>query len=196
MIEINLSTKGKEQDLTNIAGINFSLINVRYVVFGLILLFSIEPIIDVFYDSDINKINMKTQQITNENRKETAKLRQYDSVKEQVKELDEQSEKLKAKINIVKKIVEMRQNPFNVLKYIAENTPENVWLIDLEIDKQNLKLTGYSTSWKSIGDFIENLKSSIFFNGSVSYNKPESLKQEFDKKRVETFEISTKIVGF
>ena len=196
MIEINLSTKGKDTDLSNVGGINFSLINVRYLLFGLGLLLIIEPAISFFYDTEIEFLSVKAQELTSQNRKKTAELRQFDSVKDQVRELDEQQEKLKAKINIVKKIVDMRKNPFNILKYIAENTPKNVWLTDLEIDKKELKLIGYSTSWKSIGDFIENLKTSIFFNGSVAYDKPKSLKEEVGKQKVENFEITTEIVGF
>lgn len=196
MIEINLITKGKETDLSNIGGINFSLINLKYVVVAIILVFTLRPIIDILYGADIKSKELKITELRKTVREKENELRQYDSVKQQVKELDEQQTKLKAKIDVVKKIVEMRKNPFNVLKYIAENTPANVWVIDLTLEAGELQLMGYSTSWKAIGDYIENLKTSIFFNGNVTYEKPSELKEEFNKKRVETFKIKTKLVGF
>lgn len=196
MIEINLSTKGKENDLTNVGGINLSLLNVKFLFLGLVLVYALEPIIDIFYQGDIDANNALIKENKTKHQQLVKELRKYDSVKNQVEELEEQRKKLKAKINVVREIVEMRQNPFAVMKYVAENTPPNVWLVDLEIDKRDIKLTGYSTSWKSIGDYIENLKSSIFFNGSVSYSKPEGLKSKLNKKRVESFEITTQIVGF
>ena len=103
---------------------------------------------------------------------------------------------MKAKITVIKKIIDKRRNPFNVLKYISENTPDDVWLTELELDNEKIKLLGYSTSWKSIADFIENIKSSIFFNGNVSYNKPEGATDKIKNRRVESFEITTEIVGF
>lgn len=196
MIEINLSTSGKDKDITNFGGINLSLLNVRYVFMGVALIYTVGPIINLIYDGEIQVYQNKAKSIQEEERKKTKELRNYDSIKKQVKELEEQERRLKSKVNIVKEIVDMRQNPFSVLVYIAENTPKNVWLIELELEGNRLKLLGYSTSWKSIGDFIENLKSSIFFNGSVSYNKPDGLDAKIDKKRVESFEITTQIVGF
>ena len=196
MIEINLSTKSKENDLSKVGGINLSLINVKYVVLGFVLLYGLEPLTDLLYEGEIDGINRKNKTIKSQLRKKGTELRSFDKIKNQVNELNEQQKKLKAKINVVKEIVEMRQNPFNVMKYVAENTPDNVWLVEFELNKTELKLIGYSTSWKSIGDFIENLKSSIFFNGDVSYSKPPSLKTEINKKRVESFQITTKIVGF
>ena len=196
MIEINLSTKGKEQDLTNLGGLNLSLVNVKMLFIGLVLIYTLEPVIDIVFGSEIEFNEKEVVRLRAEHKNKASELRKYDEVKRQVKELDEQQKKLKAKISVVRDIVDMRQNPFNVMKYIAENTPKDVWLIELELNKKKLTLVGYSSSWKSIGDFIENLKSSIFFNGSVSYNKPENLKGEFDKKRVETFQITTEIVSF
>jgi hypothetical protein len=196
MIEINLSTQGKNKDLTKIGGINLSLLNIKYIVIGLIMIYTIEPVIDIFYGADIKNMEIQTKEIKKKQRKLSVELRKYDSVKQQVKDLDEQQTKLKAKINIVKKIVDIRKNPFNVLKYIAENTPSNVWLKEIEISDNKLKLVGYSVSWKSIGDFINNLKTSIFFNGNVGYIKPSGMDEEFNKQSVEPFVISTEIVGF
>lgn len=195
MIEINLSTKGKE-DISNFGGINWSLVNVKFSLLGIVLLYLLPFVISSYFESDITLYENEQKELVKENRTKLSELRKYDSIKDQVRELEEQQEALKAKITVIKKIIDKRRNPFNVLKYISENTPDDVWLTELELDNEKIKLLGYSTSWKSIADFIENIKSSIFFNGNVSYNKPEGATDKIKNRRVESFEITTEIVGF
>lgn len=195
MIEINLSTKGKE-DISNFGGINWSLVNVKFSLLGIVLLYLLPYVISSYFESDITLYENEQKELVKENRTKLSELRKYDSIKDQVRELEEQQEALKAKITVIKKIIDKRRNPFNVLKYISENTPDDVWLTELELDNEKIKLLGYSTSWKSIADFIENIKSSIFFNGNVSYNKPEGATDKIKNRRVESFEITTEIVGF
>lgn len=196
MIEINLTPGEKQKDFTKIAGMNLSLINVKLLVPFFLLVYLVEPVIDAFYVDEIASIEAKTIAGKKKLREMTAELRGYDVVKKQVKELNIQEKNLATKIKIVKEIVEKRQNPFKVLKYIADNTPKDVWIVELEIDDRDLKLVGYSKSWKSIGFFIDNLRNSIFFNGTANYIKPEALKEEIANTRVETFEITTSIVSF
>lgn len=196
MIEINLTPGEKQTDLTKVAGINLSLINIRLLIPCLIAIYIVEPIIDAFYLEDIKTLETKTTNDRTKLRKLSTELKRYDAVKKQVQELNNQEKTLQTKIKIVREIVQRRQNPFKVLKYIADNTPDDVWVVELEIDDKNLKLLGYSKSWKSIGTFIENLKNSIFFNGNVNYIKPDGMSQEISKQRVETFEITTNIVSF
>ena len=72
--------------------------------------------------------------------------------------MNEQEKQLAEKIQVVKEIVDKRQNPFKVLKYIAENIPKDVWLLELELDDKRLKLVGYSKSWNSIKYNMEVLR--------------------------------------
>jgi Tfp pilus assembly protein PilN len=160
------------------------------------LIYLVEPGVDAFYVDEITALETKTMSDKKKLRELRTELRGYDAVKKQVKELNIQEKNLATKIKIVKEIVEKRQNPFKVLKYIADNTPKDVWIVELEIDDRDLKIIGYSKSWKSIGFFIDNLRNSIFFNGTANYIKPEAMEEEISKQRVETFEITTSIVSF
>lgn len=196
MIKINLAPGERSKDFTKIGGIDLSLINIKLLLPFILAVYIVEPIVDSFYLDDIKIVEEKMKATRKKTGLLRDSLRGYDSVKKQVKELNAQEKKLTSKIRVVREIVNKRQNPFKVLKYIAENTPKDIWVVELEIDGKNLKLVGYSKSWKSIGDFIENLKVSIFLNGSVNYIKPATLKKEFEKNRVESFEITTGIVSF
>jgi Tfp pilus assembly protein PilN len=196
MIEINLTPGEKQKDFTKIAGINLSLINFKLLIPFLLLVYIVEPVVDAFYVDEIQTVEANTLADKKKLRELRTELRSYDEVKKQVKELNIQEKNLATKIKVVKEIVDKRQNPFKILKYIADNTPEDVWIIELEVDDKDVKIVGYSKSWKSIGFFIDNLRNSIFFNGTANYIKPEAVESEYSNQRVETFEITTRIVSF
>ena len=195
MIEINLTPSEKQQDFTKIAGINLSLINVRLTVIFIVILYAINPVIDQFYSGSILKMEERFSNDQKNRKKLLGQLRKYDVIKKQVEDLNNQEKELANKIKIVKEIVDKRSNPFPALKYIANNTPNNVWVTELEIDDNNVKIVGYSRNWKSIGIFIENLKTSIFFDGNINYNKPIGVSEEISGIKVESFELKFKLVG-
>ncbi len=196
MIEINLSPRSKDNKLENLGGFNLSLINVKLTVFAFICLYAIDPFVSDYYETELAKIKTKQKTIKKKQRNITKKLRQLDDVKKQVEDLNKQETSLAKKINVVKKIVDKRQNPFKVLKYITDNIPADVWLTEVEVDDRNIKIIGFSRSWKSIGKFLQNLKSSIFFESNMSFDKPLGLETEYQGQRIEAFEIKTTVVRF
>ncbi len=196
MIEVNLSPKVSEGSLTKLGGINLSLINVKLLVIGIVLVYAIEPLVGSIYDDQIVTKENQTVSLNKQIRKLRGEISSKNAIKERVEKLKDTERQLRSKITIVKQIVDKRQNPYLVLKYIAENTPEEVWVEDLEIEDRKVTIIGYSKSWKKIGEFIENLKSSIFFDGNVNFSKPEGLKNTFNSNRVETYKIITNIVAF
>ena len=55
-------------------------------------------------------------------------------------------------------------------------------------------MTGQSQSFKKLGDFIENLKSSIFFDGNINYTRPEGVDDTINGIRVEPFKLEALIM--
>jgi hypothetical protein len=196
MIEVNLSPNQTQQDFTKIGPINLSMINPVFLVIGIVIFTFTEGQVEDFFQSDIDKLNSEYNITKKKLSTLRNELRSYDSIKKQVEELNKQEKNLASKIGIVKKIVDKRQNPFRVLKYVAEKTPKDVWIIELELDDKNLKIKGFSKTWASIGSFIEELKQSIHFDGAINYTKPPDMKPEFKGNRVETFEITTVVTNF
>lgn len=196
MIEINLIPGSSGQNLENIGGFNFSLINVKLVVFSIIALYGVEVIVASYFDGELDELKAQQSALVSEQRGVSTKLRALADVKKQVENLNKQEAILAKRIDVVKEIVEKRQNPFKVLKYIAENTPKEIWLDEIVLDDRSLKLVGSSKSWKSIGEFLQNLKTSIFFDTNVSYVKPEGVVETFKGQRVEAFEINANVVRF
>ena len=196
MIEINLSPKGSGANLDNIGGFNLSLLNVKLVVLSIIALYGIEMFVESYFEGELSQLEAQQLAITNEQRSVATKLRALANIKKQVEDLNKQEAVLAKRIEVVKEIVGKRQNPFKVLKYVAENTPKDIWLDEVELDNNKLLLKGNSKSWKSIGEFLQNLKTSIFFNTNVTYKKPSGAPEVFKGQRVEAFEIEATVVRF
>lgn len=193
MIEVNLSPVQVRQDYTKVGPINLSLINPIYFSVAIIAMYMVEGLIDGYFNDDIKTLETEYRTQSNELKKLRDELREYDNVKKQVQELNDKSKELQSKIGIIKKIVDKRQNPFYVLKYIAEKTPDEIWINELEITDENVRIVGYSKSFFGISKFQEELRQSIHFNGSVQYNKPQTLESEYKGIRVEAFELSTTV---
>lgn len=196
MIEINLSPNQTQQDYTKIGPINLSMINPFFLIGSIIILYIIEPQVENLFEDDLKRMNTEFVQSKKKLSTLRSELTTYDNIKKQVEELNQQERNLASKIDIVKKIVDKRQNPFRVLRYIAEKTPKDVWIIEMELDDKALRIKGYSKTWASIGSFIEELKQSIHFDGAINYAKPPDLLPEFKGNRVETFEITTTVTNF
>ena len=194
MIEVNLVPGAKKDGATKVAGIDVGLINIKMVVISIILLYSYEAAIDFVYGDQVAVLEEQARENNKKHRELSSELAKNQAIKDKVKVLDAQEATLASKISVVKEIVDKRSNPFEVLKYIAENTPDYVWLHELEIENNKLTMTGQSKSFKKLGDFIENLKNSIFFDGNINYTKPENIKSSINGIRVEPFKLQAQIV--
>ncbi len=195
-IKVNLLPSDRRANFTEFGGIKLNLINLKLLIPFFLAVYLIEPVVESIYSGDIERFKKASTSNKSKLRKLKNESRKYDSIKKQVKQLNEQEKQLAEKIKVVKEIVDKRQNPFKVLRYIAENIPKDVWLVELELDDKRLKLVGYSKSWKSIGQFIENLKTSIFFNGNVNYTRPSNLNADDGQQKFEPYEITTNVVSF
>lgn len=196
MIEINLSPVAKAQDFTKIGPINLSMINLPLLVISIFIYTFGEGLVEGYFTDDIEKTEKMFQIKNKEYRTLSQELKSYDEVKLKVQQLEDQERILSEKIGIVQKIVDKRQNPYRVLKYIAEKTPKAVWITELEIDDKNLRIKGYSKTWEAIGNLIEELKASTHLSGGVNFSRPEDLGAQYNGVRVETFELSTTVTNF
>lgn len=194
MIEINLLTGKKEGGLAAI-GFDPSKINVKMLVVAFLVLWVPEPFLVEMWDSEIAKVAEKNSALKKEYFKYKKRVKSMQSIEEQVKALKEQERKLARKLEVVKEIINKRQNPFKVFFYLSNNIPKDVWLTEMELSDKTLTMTGYSRSWKSIGKFLENLKNSIFFDKNIQYEQPAS-EGNTDNQRIEAFTIVAKIARF
>lgn len=195
MIELNLSPSKKSGGIANVAGIDLSHINVKMMVVALLIWFVPEPILTDMWDGQKEAFNEHFKRLNNEFRKLQSEVRKMQNVQKQVDALKEQEEKLARKLETVKKIINKRQNPYQVLKYIAENIPADVWVEKIELEERSLIIRGYAKKYQDIGSFITSLKNSIFFQ-NIDYQKPTDGDDAYKEMRLERFQITTNVVRF
>lgn len=192
MIEINLSPKSKKASLNNIGGLDLSLLNVKMLLLAFIVLYIPEGYIADYFDTQIKSVESFQLNLRKKLRELQAEVRSMEIIEKQANALRDQEIILARKLKVAREVIGKRQNPYQVLQYIAENTPENIWFSYLSVQDRTLVIRGYSKDFSSISKFLESLKSSIFFSNDVFYSSPQTEK----KSRFEVFEIKANIVSF
>jgi Tfp pilus assembly protein PilN len=195
MIEINLSPtfKGERSELQRI----LSLLNIKWLLISVLISFVPQGIYETIIESDIQEKKNTEIALSQAINGLTTKMNELKKMEDEVAALKELELNLGSRIDVVRKVIEKKQNPFSVLLYIAENIPEDVWITEITISDGNLEVLGFSQSWKSIGKLIDNLKNSIFFSKSISYEQPKEKIQLYPLwTRMEIFQIKAKIIKY
>lgn len=201
MIEVNLvhSKKGFGAQKSG-SNVDISKVNSKMVFIAIALLYVPGIFLSDYFDSEKEVINNQIQILNAENQKSLKSLKEVRSLRQQVEQHQEQEKRLKAKLEIVREIISSRKNPYQILLYISKNIPENVWLNELKVEKNQLILKGTAKSYKSIGVFTNNLKNAIFFS-FVTYRQLTDGDVVSSTKRVnsefaESFEIVANIARY
>lgn len=195
MIEINLYAGAKPFGSQKIAGIDPSLINIKMLLVAIAVWLVPDMILPDMYQAEITEIEQFNTKLRSEQRKLQTKVKELNKIKLQIDALKEREDKLAKKIEVVKKIFKKKQNPFKILKYISANIPKDLWLNKIELKNKNLIIEGKSHSFEKIGDFVGNLKKSVFFAANIKYSQPKRSEEEV-KKHIENFKVSATIVSF
>jgi hypothetical protein len=196
MIRLNLYSGKKQFNIANVGGFDLSKIN----ILAMIIVIFISYIPDMFiydgYKADETALKNRITQMKGEHRQLAKKTKDLKSIEKQIEALKEQESRLAAKLGVVKQIIKIRNNPMNILLYIAKNLPSEIWLTRVNFREKQLVIQGQSTSYKSIGIFIENLRNSVFFNKNLRLSKSQSGFNNIFDRRTETFEIQGPVVSF
>jgi Tfp pilus assembly protein PilN len=191
MIKINLSNAQKQMDMSNVGGFDFTKIKIKAVGLAIVILYAPDFFLLPMWEQE--RVD-KQQEVTIVNSELTSlkrKITQASELEKQIQDLKEQERILTEKLTVVKQILSEKRNPSNLLIYLAKNIPKDVWITDLTFANDELKLSGESLDYSSIGKFLDSVKSSVFIK-EASVTKSESVVRE-DKMRVERFEINFKI---
>jgi Tfp pilus assembly protein PilN len=195
MIKINLSPAQKQLDFSNFGGLDFTRVKIVPVFVAIVALYLPDFILVPMWEEDRNA---KSQEIS-EKKGELGKLRsqvnQSAVLEKQIRELKIQEENLRKKLTAVKQAISEKKNPSNLLLYIAKNIPPELWIKELTIDGDSMLISGEALNYTSVGNFLNNLKSSVFIKDSNIINSASEVR-ESDKRRVETFQAKFGIARF
>ncbi|MFY7992988.1 MAG: PilN domain-containing protein [Bacteriovoracaceae bacterium] len=191
MIKINLSNAQKQMDMSNVGGFDFTKIKIKAVGLAIVILYAPDFFLLPMWEQERVDKQQEVAIVNSELTSLKRKITQASELEKQIQDLKEQERILTEKLTVVKQILSEKRNPSNLLIYLAKNIPKDVWITDLTFANDELKLSGESLDYSSIGKFLDSVKSSVFIK-EASVTKSESVVRE-DKMRVERFEINFKI---
>lgn len=195
MIEINLSTAKRPVSISNIGGLDLSKINVKMLLLAIVLFYVPDLLIYETWNDEIKVESDKLQTLTSQKEKLASEVDALKDFDKQIEALNKQEIKLKEKLEVVKSILNKRENPWEVLVYVAKNIPSELWLTSMVYDKRRLVFRGLSIDYTPQGIFLENIKKSVFFDKNVTYNKSEGTALPEGQKNLAPFEISGNLSG-
>ena len=195
MIKINLSVAQKQMDMTNVGGFDFTKLKIKavFLVIGLIYLpdFLLVPM----WESEFTEKSAEFEVLQRKSGALKRKVSQSATLEKQIRELKIQEENLGKKLTAVKQAIGQKRNPSNLLLYVSKNMPDDLWINSLTIEGETMLVKGEALTYGSVGNFVNNLRSSVFIK-DASFKNTASNVRESDKRRIETFEISFAVSRF
>ena len=195
MIKINLTVAQKQMDLSDLGGFDFTKLKFKAVIIACVLIYVPDFVLLPMWEDEFNARSQEFETLQRESGKLKRKVAQSSILERQIRELKMQEDNLGKKLTAVKQAINLKRNPANLLLYITKNLPEDLWIKDLSIDGETLLVKGEALSYTSVGNFVNNLRSSVFIREANIKNTTSTVR-ESDKRRVESFEISFAVARF
>jgi len=192
MIKINLSVAQNQVDISNLGGFDFSKIKLIPVALSIIAIYIPDLVFVDIWDQTFNARTDELSVVQRELNSLKRKVSQSAVLEKQIRELKAQEDNLSKKLTAVKQAISQKRNPANLLLYIAKNIPEDLWIQEISIEGETMLVKGQALSYVSVGNFVNNLRSSVFIKDSNIKSTTSSVR-EIDKRRIESFEIAFSI---
>lgn len=195
MIKINLNSVKKQVDISNIGGFDFTKIKIKALLLVIVLIYVPDFTLLPIWETDLNSKQAELDQLQNQLNSLKQKVAQSANLERQIQELNAQEKSLGEKLTAVKEAISQKRNPASLLLYIAKNIPEDLWIKELSLENETMIVKGEALSYTSVGNFVNNLRSSIFIR-DASIKGTTSTVRESDKRRIESFEIHFAVARF
>jgi len=195
MIQINLRSQ-PVQGNAFLGDFDLSKINFTYIVIGVLVYTFVPGLVKDHFVSEQESIQKKIDLLLAEKKTIEAELEKVAAIETRIEKMKEQEESFNARLKVVQKVLDSKHNPMQMLHFIAQNIPKDVWLIDIKIDNSMLELKGNALNYDSIGTFISQLKDSIFFDKNVFLENYTTKDGDQAKTRYEEFLIKATIARF
>jgi Tfp pilus assembly protein PilN len=179
-----------------VLGVPLSELNLRrfIIVFGLITVanFTLKDEWnkrEAKLQADFDKLQANVQKLE----RESVSLKK---IEEEITSMKEQETALNEKLEVVRKILKDKKNPMQVMLYIAQNMPGNLWLDDFTMESNRMIIKGGAFTYKDISAFYEALKKSVFFGSDLRLVNSQTLTDKASGRRNESFQIEATISHF
>lgn len=129
--------------------------------------------VGVYKAEEVEKVASKLPPVIQEQSKLRAELSKMAQLKEQQKELTDVEQMVSTKIEVIKKLIQGRELPPQILKLLSEVCPPDVWITDLRIENEKMFLKGEAIDLEQITPFVQNIKNSALI-ASVNMENAET----------------------
>lgn len=195
MIKVNLSSNRTQMSLTNVGGFDFTKLKIKALAFVFALLYIPDFIVLPMWQESLTLKRTEIQALKDRLGRLRDEVNRTKDFEKQIQDLKNQELILGQKLIAVKEAINLKKNPSALLLYVAKNTPAKLWIKDLTIDGDVMNVKGEALDYTSIGEFVTNLRSSVFIKEANITNTVSAVR-ESDKVRVETFEVKFGIARF
>lgn len=118
---------------------------------------------------------------------ELAKTKGYEAIKRQ---LDSDDAAIRAKLTAIRILMEGRKDGPRMLFALSAATPKNVWIQSLGVERGGVSLSGRTTEFSEVSDFLRRLNETAFFRDVVLVSSEKE--GSFAGKELTRFEFSGK----
>lgn len=195
MIKINLSAAQKQLDISNLGGFDFTKLKIKAVIIVCVIIYLPDIFLNPMWEDEYNNKSQELSTLQAQSSSLKRKVSQSSTYEKQIRELKVQEENLGKKLTAVKQAISQKRNPANLLLYISKNIPDDLWIKELTIDGETMLVKGEALNYTSVGNFVNNLRSSVFIR-DANIKSTTSNVRESDKRRIEAFEISFAVARF
>ena len=195
MIKINLTAAQKQVDISNLAGFDFTKLKIKAVIIACVIIYLPDVMLLPMWEEEYNNRNQELATLQGQSSSLKRKVSQSGVLEKQIRELKAQEDNLGKKLTAVKQAISQKRNPANLLLYISKNMPEDLWIKELNIEGETMLVKGEALSYTSVGNFVNNLRSSVFIR-DANIKSTNSNVRASDKRRIESFEISFAVSRF
>ena len=121
MIEVNLIVGKKPMQMPKIAGADIRAIKVKHVVIGIVFYYASSYMVDFILADKKQDVETRRQNVQKEVTTLRKEVTERKSIEQQKENLIKQEQKLKAKLEVVRKIIQEKKNPMKILLYVSKN---------------------------------------------------------------------------
>lgn len=195
MIKINLASNKQQVNLTNVGGLDFTKVKIKALLLVIVLWYLPDFFITPMWQESLAQKNQELQELKRKLGSLKTEVNKAKDFEKQIQDLKIQEQALGQKLVAVKEAINIKKNPAALLLYVAKNTPANLWIKELSIEKDTMVIKGEALDYSSIGEFVSSLRSSVFIKEANIANTVSAVREP-DKVRIEQFEVKFGIARF
>lgn len=199
MIEINLLEKKKPFKLPVVLGIDLNEVKIKPLVLAYVIQILVDSYGSVIIGEPSQVILDEISQKNIELKKHKDFLQKNANLADLVLGFEKQIERLKERERQVKTVIDLKTNPKNIISAISKIIPEDMWLDNLSIESNGeVKFSGGSISYRSVGEFITKANELEFFGGSILIRNSVTEEETINGNtiRVQKYSLEGKIVSY